>query len=399
MLKRLTNIAVVVCALLIATSAAMPSPQETKEKQPKDQAEYELINKAFKETNPQTKLQLLSEWQEKYPESDYKDDRLRLFMRTHQAAGDKDKTLATAKDVLEQHPGDFEANFTIAGMIPTLGKTDPATLKDGAEAAEALLKGKPSTLTDEQWNQVKNQVLLTAHQTLGWIHMQKKENVPAEKEFKEVLALNPNLAQVSYWLGNVVLAQGDPDKNELALFSFARASSYTGEGSLNEQGRKQVDEYFTKVYKKYAGDNTDAEIAQLKEQAKTQALPPATLKIKPKDLREFEADQAARKASPLLYVFLDLKDQLVGAQGDQIWSDLHGKLTPKMQLYVVGSDSARPSVISLSSKQGGPAEVVLNLENRLRAAPGNGSKVTFEGVASDLSKSPFKLTLTGGHVL
>lgn len=399
MLKRLTNIAVVVCALLIATSAATPSPQEANEKRPKDQAEYELINKTFKEANPQTKLQLLAEWEEKYPESDYADDRLRLFMRTHQAAGDKDKALATAQDVLKKFPGDFEANFTIATMIPTLGKTDAATFDTGAKAARSLLEGKPSTLSAEQWNQVKNQVLLAAHQTLGWIHMQKKENVEAEKEFKEVLALNPNLAQVSYWLGNVVLAQGDPDKNELALYSFARAASYEGEGSLNEQGRQQVDDYFTKVYKKYAGDETDDEIAELKQQAKTQALPPADLKIKPKDLRDFEADQAARGANPLLYVFIDLKESLMGAQGDQIWSDLQGKLTPKMALYVVGSDSARPSVINLSSKPGGPVEVTLNLENRLRAAPGNGRKITIDGVASNLSKSPFKLTLTDGHVL
>ncbi len=399
MLKRLTNIAIVVCALLIATSAATPSPQEAQEKRPKDQAEYELINKTFKETDPATKLQLLADWEEKYPESDYKDDRLRLYMRTHQAAGDKDKTLDAAKDVLAKFPGDFEANFTIANLIPTLGKTDAATFKDGIDASTSLLKGKPSTLSDEQWNQVKGQVQLSAHQTLGWIHMQKKENVDAEKQFKEVLGLNPNLAQVSYWLGNVVLAQGDPDKNELALYSFARAAAYTGEGALNDQGRQQVDDYFVKVYKKYAGEDTDDEIAALKEQAKSQPLPPASLKIKPKDLRLFEADQAARAANPLLFVFIDLKESLQGTQGDAIWADLKGKLTPKMALYVVGSDSARPSVINLSSKAGGPVEVTLNLENRLRAAPGNGSKVTIDGVASNLTKEPFKLTLTSGHVL
>ena len=142
MLKRLTNIAVVVCALLIATSAATPSPQEAQEKRPKDQAEYELINKTFKETDPATKLQLLAEWQEKYPESDYKDDRLRLFMRTHQQSGDKEKTLAAAKDVLAKFPGDFEANFTIANLVPTLGKTDAATFEDGVAASDIAARGQ-----------------------------------------------------------------------------------------------------------------------------------------------------------------------------------------------------------------------------------------------------------------
>ena len=70
-----------------------------------------------------------------------------------------------------------------------------------------------------------------------------------------------------------------------------------------------------------------------------------------------------------------------------------------MDLYVIGSDSARPSVINLSSSPNGPVEVTLNLENRLRAAPGRGSKITIDGVASNLTKEPFKLTLTDGHVL
>lgn len=397
MLKKFTYLALTGCLLLFTASVATPSPQEQSEKRPKDTAEYELINKTFKETNPQTKLQLLDEWKQKYADSDYADDRLRLYMRTYQQAGERDKAIATAKEVLAKFPGDFEANFMIASMTPSLGKTDAATLADGEKAATELLKGKPASLTDEQWNQVKDQVTLAAHQTLGWIHMQRKDNVKAEEQFKEVLKRQPNNAQTSYWLGNVVLAQGDPHKNELALFSFARAAVVEGEGALAADGRQQVDAYLTKVYTKYTG--TEDGLPELKEMAKKQPLPPSDLKIESKDVREFKAEQEARAKNPMLYVFLDLKDNLTGARSDAVWADLRGKLTPKMELYVVGADSARPQTLNLSSQRGGPVEVVLNLENRLRAAPSTGSRVRFEGVASNLTKSPFRLTLSDGKVL
>ncbi len=396
MLKRFTNAAVIVCALLLAASAAFPAPQEAAEKKPKDMAEYELINKTMKEADPATKLQLLAEWKEKYPESEFKEDRLQMVMQTNQQAGKLAEAIAAAKEVLAEHPGDFAANFTIASLTPALNSTAADVLSAGEKAASALISGgKPTTLSDEQWNSVKGQIMMTCHQTLGWIHMQRKDNVKAESEFKTVLGMNPNSGQISYWLGNVVLAQGDPDKNELALFSFARACVYDGEGALPADGRKQVCDYLSTVYDKYAG--TQDGLDNLKQAAMKQPLPPAGLTIESASVRAFKAEEARRKANPLLYKFIDLRDALTGSKGDATWSDLQGKMSPQMELYVLGSDSDRPQVLNLGSKADGPVEVVLNLENRLRAAPGRGSKVKFEGVASSLTKSPFKLTLTGGH--
>ena len=203
--------------------------------------------------------------------------------------------------------------------------------------------------------------------------------------------------KISYWLGNVVLAQGDPDKNELALFSFARACGHEGEGALPAEGRKQVCDYLSTVYGKYAG--TQEGLDTLKQAALKQPLPPTGMVIESASVREFKAEEARRKANPLLYKFIDLRDQLTGSRGDAIWADLQGKVSPQMELYVLGVDSDRPQVVNLGSKADGPTEVVLNLENRLRAAPARGSKFKFEGVASNLVKSPFKLTLTAGQQL
>jgi hypothetical protein len=281
-------------------------------------------------------------------------------------------------------------------LTPALNSTAADVLATGEEAASALISGgKPATLADEQWNSVKGQVLTTAHQTLGWIHMQRKDNVKAESEFKTVLGMNPNSGQISYWLGQVVLAQGDPDKNELALFSFARAAVYEGEGALPPEGRKQVSDYLSTVYGKYAG--TQDGLDTLKQAALKQPLPPAGMVIESASVREFKAEEKRRNENPLLYKFIDLRDALTGSKADATWAELQGKMSPQMEGYVLGADSDRPQVLNIGSKPDGPVEVVLNLENRLRAAPGRGTRIKYEGVASSITRSPFWLTLTGGH--
>lgn len=394
MLRKFTNLSVAACLLLLVASVATPSPQEENQKVPKDQAEYELANKTFTAVQGgdwKTALSGLDEWSEKYPDSAFKDDWTRLYMRGYQNTGQKEKAIEIAQEILKESPNDFEANFLIASFAPTMG-TDPAMLAAGEKAAQAVLANRPAQATDEQWKPLQ----LTAYQTLGWISMQKKDHTEAEKRFMKVLELNPNAAQVSYWLGNEVLAQGDPNKNELALFSFARAAVYEGEGALNAQGREQVDAYLKKVYSNYHG--SEEGLDDIKEMAKDRVLPPAGFNIKSKEVMEFEKEKASREAEPLLWKYKDLKAALLGPGGDETWAELRGKLTPKMQLYVVGSDSARPQVVSFSPTKGGPAEVVVNMENRLRAAPGVGTKRTIEGVASSLTKDPFKLTLTGGSI-
>ena len=408
MLRKITHAALASSLLLLVTAAALPSPQEKAEKRAKDTQEYELINKTFKETNAATKLQLLDQWKEKYPATDYDEERMRLYMAAYQGTNQGAKAVETAKEILTKIEGDFGANFTIASLTPFLGKSDAATYDAGVNAAKALLGGgidkqfaaaqKPAQLPKAQWDNAKKQAQTSAHQTTGWVAMQRKQNVEAEKEFTSVLELNETSAQVSYWLAQVVLAQAKSEKNNLAIFSFARAATYDGPGALAPEGRQKVDEYLTQLYSKFAG--TEEGLAELKAQAKASAFPPAGLEIKSAAVRKFEHEQKMRKEHPLRYVFIDLKTNLQGANGDAIWSDLNGKLTPEMRLIVVGSEPPdRPKTVRLTSTAGGSTEVVLNLENRLRSGLRTGSELKFEGVAAALTKQPFRLTLNDGMVV
>ena len=408
MLRRITHAALAGSLLLLVTAAALPSPQEKAEKRAKDTQEYELINKTFEETNPATKLQLLDQWKEKYPTTDYDEERMRLYMAAYQGTNQGAKAVETAKEILEKIEGDFGANFTITSLTPFLGKSDAASYDDGVNAAKALLGGgidkqfaaaqKPAQVSQAQWDGAKKQAQTSAHQTTGWVAMQRKQNVDAEKEFTSVLKLNPASAQVSYWLAQVVLAQAKPDKNSLAIFSFARAATYDGAGALPPEGRQKVDEYLTQLYTKFVG--TEEGLAELKAQAKASAFPPAGLEIKSAAVRKFEHEKKMRAEHPLRYRFIDIKANLQGSNGDAIWGDLNGKLTPEMRLIVVGSEPAeRPRTIRLTSTEGGGTELVLNLENRLRSGLRSGSELKFEGVATAMTKEPFRLTLNDGKVV
>ncbi|MDA1313984.1 MAG: tetratricopeptide repeat protein [Acidobacteria bacterium] len=402
MLKRVTNIALAATLLLLVTGAAIPAPQEAVEKRPKDQKEFDLITAFYKETTDAAKkLQLLAEWEKSYPETAYGNERVQAFMLAHQQAGHPKETVEFAKKYLVLAPGDLQANIAITSMTtalyPAAGDAEkPQILKDGEKAASALLgASKPAQVSAEQWTSAKSQIDLTAHQTLGWIAMQRQDHPKAEEHFRKVLEMNPKLAQVSYWLGTELIAQGDAEKNEVALFSLARAVAYEGEGALAPEGRQQVAEYLTKVYSTYAG--TTEGLDDLKMMAKTRPLPPADLEIKSSSVRKFEELQKSRADNPQLWAFLDLKKALQGAQGDTVWADLKGKVTPKMKLYVV-SAAARSKTISLSSEEGGAVEVVLDLANMMRSGVGAGRQITFDGVAAALTKEPFKLTLTDGEV-
>ena len=400
-LKKAAQFALTTCLLLMVAAIAIPNPQE---KNYKDRAEYDVITKVYGEADPAKKLALLDEWTEKYPETDYHVERASFYLDSYQKTGQTVEAVEAAKKLLTKVPDSFTAHYVITLSSPYLGKADNQTVNDGIDAANAVLKlvdqqfaNKPETVAQAAWDNAKQQAVASSHLTIGWGRMQQKDNSAAEKAFREVLSIDQSRGQVSYWLGQVVLAQQDAAKYDQAFISFARAALYDGPNSMPAEGRTQVLEYVQNLLKSNYGDEAfDLYWPKIEEMAKAGALPSERIELKSSEELQFEADQKSRKENPLLWVFKDLKTGLL--EQDAMWGNLNGKLTPKMRLYVVSaSPPERPATINLTSEPGGSTEVVLNLENRLRSGLRTGSMVTIDGVASGLSKSPFRLTLTDGH--
>lgn len=405
MLRKVTPLAVTTCLLVMVAAVAVPHPQEGG-KQYKDRGEYDVLSKVYAEADPTKKLALLDEWKSKYPETDYHVERTQFYLDSYQKTNQNEKAVATARELLGKKPGDFTANYAITLLSPYLGKSDAGTLDTAAAAAKDLLAGmdkqfaaKPDNVPPEAWDNARKQAEALANKTTGWAAMQKKDNLAAEEAFTRSLKIDPTQAQVSYWLGDVVLKQKDVEKNDLAMFSFARAAVYDGPNAMPVDGRKQIADYVKNLLQGYAGEAGLNEYwPRLEAMAKTSPFPDEDLDFKSKAELEFEAEQQARAEDPLLYKYIDLKTALTGANGDAIWGDLKGKLTPKMNLYVVSaSPPERPATINLTSNPGSPVEVVLNLENRRRTGVRSGSKLTIDGVATTLTKEPFRLVLNDGH--
>ena len=76
--------AVGVIGAMALTCAAQTAAPAAKKKAVKDQGEFELYNQAIKDaSNPTKELQDLDAWAQKYPESDFKDDRTYMYMQAY----------------------------------------------------------------------------------------------------------------------------------------------------------------------------------------------------------------------------------------------------------------------------------------------------------------------------
>ena len=400
-LRKATRYALSACLLLLIVAVAVPN-QEKKEY--KD-GEYDVIVKVYGETDPAKRLALLDEWTQKHPETDYHLERSQFYLDSYQKTGKTAEAVDAAKELLDKVPGDFTSNYAITLFSPYLGKVENEFIEDASKAANEVLAAvptrfaaKPDTVSQEQWDTARTQAEVSAHLTIGWCHMQQKDNSGAEKAFTKVLEIDPSRGQVSYWLGQVILGQGDAAKYDLAFASFARAAVHDGPNAMPAEGRAQVLEYVHNLIKKYGEESFKLYWPMFEEMAKASALPSKRIELISDAERAFEAEQKSREENPLLWVYKDLKTALTGDAADATWQKLNGALTPKMRLYVVSaSPPERPATINLANEPGGAVEVVLTLENRRRTGVRTGSMLTIDGVAAGLRKDPFRLTLNDGH--
>jgi tetratricopeptide (TPR) repeat protein len=374
-----------------------------KKPQYKDQQEFTLYDSVTKETDPNKKLALLNTWKEKYPDSDFKMDRLKIVLTTYQQLGQPAKMIDTAKEILAVDPKDITALYWISFLTPTLGSTSEDTLDTAEKAANGLLVAeKPAAVKDEDWTKAKAQTDAIAYSTLGWIAMQRKNNDLAEQNFKKSLAVDPKAGQVSYWLGTVILAEKKPEKQAEALFDFARAAAYDGPGALTPEGRQKIDAYLTKVYTTLHGDTSG--LAELKAAAKASATPPADFKIQSKAELDAARDEQEAKANPALALWKAVKGSLLAPDGQQYFeSHVKGAGLPggangvtKFRGWLLKADPAVKSARLLVSMEGKdqPADVTLKLVGEdgkplpLTGKPDVGVEVEFEGIGDSFTKDP-----------
>jgi len=380
--------------------AAAPSSSEP-QKNWKDRAEYDLYDALSKDTNPKTRLEKLQQWEKQYPQTDYAKERRILFLTTTFALGQPKEATDAAKMVLGDDPKNFIALYALVTFTRPLAGNNPTpdVLDQGEKAATALLAGintPPANVTEDQWKAQKPQVEELAHTTLGWIAMQKKNWQGSEAEFQKSLQLNPNNGELDYFLGTDIASEKDPAKMPVALFYFARAATYEGQGALNPQGRQQVMQYVQRAYKGYHG--SDADFNKLIAAAKANPLPPSDFTIKSAvDIAKAEQanEEDWAKAHPQEALWKNIKMTLAGADGANYFnSSMKDAKLPTLKGKVIKLDPEnKPKEVQLAVDDGSGntamADATLKFDMPLPGKVDMGTELTFEGVPDSYTAAPF----------
>ncbi len=410
-------LALAALGLVCSTAFAQDRKPEPK-KEWKERAEYELYESVTKSADPHQWVALLDKWKAQYPQSDFADLRRQLYLASYRALNEPRAAFDAAAEVLKDNPNNLVALSALVEylypLVPLsqadLTSAQSADLDTAHKAALALRdnieivcskENRPPDMSDDQVVKAKPALKILAQRALGYIALERREYPEAQTELTAVLASDENQGQVSFWLGRAILAQNKtrPELQPVALYHFARASTYDGPAALMPADRQTLTTYLRDAYVRYHGsaDGLDKLIAA----AKASAIPPTGYAIKSKidiDREKAEAEAKLERDNPSLGLWRRVRAELQGEGGAAYFdTSMKGAAMPG---GVNGVTKFRGKIVSMVPETK-PKELVLALDNtdkpdatlRLDSAlPGKmalGSEIEFEGVADSFQKDPF----------
>jgi hypothetical protein len=392
----------------------------------KDRAEYDLYAKITQTTDPKARLDLLNQWQDKYPQSDYAQERNIYFRETLAQLAPSDpsvrqKLLDKCEEILKNDPKDFRSNFLIAVWGQAVGGTNPnpdlqAKVQTAAQAVidnanEAFDPSKkPPQVSQSDFEKAKAQALGVAHNALAWVASAKKDNKTASDQYKASLQANPDQGAVSYQFAKMLQEDKsipDEQKYPTILWEYARAAQYTGTGQVPAASQPQILDYFKKIYPQYHG-STDG-MDQLLSQAKASALPPDGFTVGSAAAaanKEAEAINARMASDPAFKIWEGIKQGLT-TQGDSFFSgnvkgfEVPGESVPSKTFTgtVISVDPPdRPTKVVLGVEDPTKPDATLIFSQPLAPAALDklkpGQKIDFSGAAESYTKEPYMLTFS-----
>jgi hypothetical protein len=386
-------------ARMFGQAAAAPS-SAAPQKNWKDRMEYDLFDSITKDNNPKTKLEKLQSWEMMYPMTEWIKERRTLFLTTYAALNDPKNAVNEAKQILADDPKDFTALYYT--MLFTQGlyaqSQTPDVLDQGDKAAKAILENldtPPPNVKADDWAKLRPQLELLAHRNMGWIAMQRMNWDGAEAEFTKTLMLSANDAQVDYWMGTVIASEKKIDKLPAAMFYFARAATFTGQGALPADAQKTAMTYVQKQYKNFHG--SDEGFNDLVAAAKANPTPPAGFTIKnANELAQASAadEEKYNSSHPSEALWKNLKMALTAPDGATYFMMVKGTEVPTLKGKVIKLEPAiKPKTILLAmediTNNTTTADATLKFEMPLAGKVEEGTELTFEGVADSYTASPF----------
>jgi tetratricopeptide (TPR) repeat protein len=202
---------------------------------PEEDAASKAVQQA---TDPNKKIQLAEEFLQKYPQSRYRPTMYQSLVSGYFATQQVPKMLDAGEKEIEINPNDAPV---LAVMAQTLARTYNAKAPDAAkqlDKAELYSKRaieitptlpKPENLTDDAFNNAKNDTLVMAHGGLGLVYIRRgkfSEAIPElEQSVKADTHADPD--PVNYYLLGVADKQTSHFEAAAAAFSKCAALQST----------------------------------------------------------------------------------------------------------------------------------------------------------------------------
>ncbi|HKX00033.1 MAG TPA: hypothetical protein VJN43_19985 [Bryobacteraceae bacterium] len=406
-----------------AAGDAAAKPQ----KKPKDRMEYDLYTQVIKDAaNPAKQLQSLDTWAQKYPESDFKDDRAYFYLSAYNGTNQPAKVTETAAGLLDkdlktafQDPRQVVSILYLTALnIQKLPNPTAEQLATGQKAARQLLDftptyftadKKPAGTSDADWANARNQLdavgkaalvyiaILPGNQALAANPKDPSNCAAAETAYTKALQDYPESAQVAYALAGALRCQQSvkPEKVQQAIYLYARAAALDPAkgGFADPKTRQGIDTYVRTVYKNFHGSEDGLD--QLKQLALQAPLPPADFKLKTGAEIAAEKEAEFAQSNPQLALWMGIKKQLSDTNGEQYFNDqMKNAAVPKLKGTVVdGKPACRSKELLVAISDATNPEVTLKLDAALSGKPETGAQIQWEGVPSAFTKEPFMLTM------
>lgn len=378
--KFLSGVAIglLLCGIGAAQQAAAP--------QWKDRAEYDLVEEIKKATG-EKKLELLNQWKQKYPETDFKTSRLGMYITTYQQLNKPKEMYQASQDYNAIDPKDFLVTTFLVQLA--LGQNDT----EGAIKAANQLEG---LLDDPKITPVQKTGAQTLIRNTRYGIVKSKKN-PAEFEpfLREGLEKDPSLAAYSYDLGTLIITKKNPALYPEAFWQFARAAGVTGPNALPAASQKAALDYLTRIYTGYKGSKKGLD--KLMTDALANTFAPKDFAIKTDQQEIGEQEEELKKTNPQLALWIAVKKALIDTGGEEYFNaSVKDAAVPPMKGKVLSmKPTTKPKEIVVAVADATTPEITIVIADG-GSLPGTaepGTEIEFEAVAKAFTKVPFMMTV------
>jgi hypothetical protein len=409
------------CITWLAASCLVLSAGE-KQLRPGESEMYNEVLRDLGGTNPAKAVADLEAWRQKFPESDYGDERSALYVQAYALSNQPAKALNAAEPLLAKDPG---AAFTGAEGQPVIIRllynavwaisqaTDPtpSEISTGTRAAQQLMaydRALPG-VTAEKWNEARADMRDKAAAALlhiailpGIQAMAKRppDCASAEQAYSRALSDYPTKAAISYELGKALIceARTDPGKQSLAIYEFLRAATIDPTLGDPRNDQKKIQAFADNAYIRFHG--SDEGLDQLRQKVKEGALPPADFKIATAADVANATQERFEQDHPQLALWMRIKATLAATDGEQYFaSEMKDAAVPQLQgtlLEARPACRARELLVAVPLPDAATparAEITLKLDKALPGKADLHTELRWEGVATAFVRDPFLLTM------